>query len=93
VADGFSCRSQIRSATDRAGPHLAEVLALAIREGREGPPSARPEQRLPDTTVPAGEGRGRLVAALLAAGVAGAFHRRRGGATRYLVRKRGASGG
>jgi FAD/FMN-containing dehydrogenase/Fe-S oxidoreductase len=37
VADGFSCRSQIASGTDRHGLHLAEVLAMAITEGREGP--------------------------------------------------------
>jgi Fe-S oxidoreductase len=36
LADGFSCRSQISSGTDRDGLHLAQVLAMAIREGPEG---------------------------------------------------------
>ncbi|WP_426637114.1 FAD-binding and (Fe-S)-binding domain-containing protein [Planosporangium sp. 12N6] len=85
MADGFSCRSQIRSATDRRAMHLAEVLALAIREGREGPSGGRPEQRLPDVSLPAGAGRGRhavrlaLAVTLLAAGVAGAVRHRRNG--------------
>jgi Fe-S oxidoreductase len=37
LADGFSCRSQISSGTSREGLHLAQVLALAIREGQLGP--------------------------------------------------------
>ena len=36
LADGFSCRSQISAATDRNGLHLAQVLALAIRNGPLG---------------------------------------------------------
>ena len=31
VADGFSCREQIRQATGRAAVHLAEVLAAGLR--------------------------------------------------------------
>ena len=31
VADGFSCREQIRQATGRAAVHLAEVLAVGLR--------------------------------------------------------------
>ncbi|MBO0866509.1 MAG: FAD-binding oxidoreductase, partial [Mycobacterium sp.] len=34
LADGFSCRSQITGGTDRDPLHLAQVLALAIREGK-----------------------------------------------------------
>jgi Fe-S oxidoreductase len=30
LADGFSCREQIRQATGREALHLAEVLALAM---------------------------------------------------------------
>jgi FAD/FMN-containing dehydrogenase/Fe-S oxidoreductase len=48
VADGFSCRGQIRSATDRRGLHLAQVLQLAIREGRTGPAARPPENALPE---------------------------------------------
>ncbi|HJT19139.1 MAG TPA: FAD-linked oxidase C-terminal domain-containing protein [Nitrospira sp.] len=35
VADGFSCREQIRQTTDRRGVHLAEVLHLAIQKAAE----------------------------------------------------------
>ncbi|WP_055481986.1 FAD-binding and (Fe-S)-binding domain-containing protein [Sphaerimonospora mesophila] len=34
IADGFSCRGQIADGTGRTALHLAEVLALAIREQR-----------------------------------------------------------
>jgi Fe-S oxidoreductase len=33
VADGFSCREQIRGATGRRALHLAEALQLGLREG------------------------------------------------------------
>jgi Fe-S oxidoreductase len=46
VADGFSCRGQIRSGTDRRPLHLAQVLRLAIREGRLGPAVSPPENAL-----------------------------------------------
>jgi Fe-S oxidoreductase len=36
LADGFSCRSQISGGTDRTGLHLAQVLAMAIRDGQLG---------------------------------------------------------
>jgi FAD/FMN-containing dehydrogenase/Fe-S oxidoreductase len=42
VADGFSCRSQIKAGTGRRALHLAQVIALAYREGRTGP-AGRPE--------------------------------------------------
>ncbi|WP_447987481.1 FAD-binding and (Fe-S)-binding domain-containing protein [Nitrospira sp. Nam74] len=35
VADGFSCREQIRQLTDRRGLHLAEVLHLAMQNAIE----------------------------------------------------------
>jgi Fe-S oxidoreductase len=34
VADGFSCREQIRQATQRRALHLAEVLQRALQHGR-----------------------------------------------------------
>jgi FAD/FMN-containing dehydrogenase/Fe-S oxidoreductase len=37
LADGFSCRSQIADGAARTGLHLAQALALAIREGQGGP--------------------------------------------------------
>jgi hypothetical protein len=33
VADGFSCREQIVQATGRQALHLADVLAMAARDG------------------------------------------------------------
>ncbi|HEU5007113.1 MAG TPA: FAD-linked oxidase C-terminal domain-containing protein [Jatrophihabitantaceae bacterium] len=36
LADGFSCRSQIVSGSDREGLHLAQVIAMAIRAGQDG---------------------------------------------------------
>jgi hypothetical protein len=35
VADGFSCREQLRQTTDRRGLHLAEVLHLAFQKAAE----------------------------------------------------------
>jgi hypothetical protein len=32
VADGFSCREQIKSATERRGMHLAQVIKMALDE-------------------------------------------------------------
>ena len=32
IADGFSCREQIAQCTDRQALHLAEVIAMALRE-------------------------------------------------------------
>jgi Fe-S oxidoreductase len=43
VADGFSCRGQIRSGSPRRGLHLAQVLQMAIREGELGPATNPPE--------------------------------------------------
>jgi hypothetical protein len=51
LADGFSCRSQIRAGSPREGLHLAEVLAMAVREGQAGPRSGAPERSVP--AVPA----------------------------------------
>ncbi len=44
VADGFSCRSQIEQTTERRALHLAQVLRMALAEGRGGPPGALPER-------------------------------------------------
>jgi Fe-S oxidoreductase len=43
VADGFSCRGQIRSGTSRRGLHLAQIIQMAIRDGRQGPAASPPE--------------------------------------------------
>ena len=36
IADGFSCREQIRQGTAREALHLAEILRMAMREERPG---------------------------------------------------------
>jgi FAD/FMN-containing dehydrogenase/Fe-S oxidoreductase len=36
IADGFSCREQIRQTTERRGLHLAEVMRMAIGERADG---------------------------------------------------------
>ena len=36
IADGFSCKEQIEQDTPRHGLHLAEVMAMAIRNGSNG---------------------------------------------------------
>jgi len=46
IADGFSCREQIRQETDRHALHLAEILQIALHEGPAGPPGSYPEKRL-----------------------------------------------
>jgi FAD/FMN-containing dehydrogenase/Fe-S oxidoreductase len=45
IADGFSCRSQIKAGTERRGLHLAQVLQMAIRHGQQGPATTPPERR------------------------------------------------
>jgi FAD/FMN-containing dehydrogenase/Fe-S oxidoreductase len=47
IADGFSCRGQIKAGTNRRGLHLAQVLHLAFAEGQLGPPASPPERTLP----------------------------------------------
>jgi Fe-S oxidoreductase len=44
IADGFSCRTQIRQATGRRALHLADVLEMATRDGAEGPAGEYPER-------------------------------------------------
>ncbi|MCC9742939.1 FAD-binding and (Fe-S)-binding domain-containing protein [Streptomyces sp. MNU89] len=55
IANGFSCKEQIRQETDRRALHLAEVLALALdRDGdpdRQAPPRARPEELVAPTAA------------------------------------------
>ncbi len=49
IADGFSCRKQIEQLTDRRGMHLAEVLSLALRDGRQR--GAYPERQFEEATA------------------------------------------
>jgi Fe-S oxidoreductase len=52
VADGFSCRGQIRAGTSRRGLHLAQVLQMAIRDGQLGPAASPPETARASGTGP-----------------------------------------
>jgi Fe-S oxidoreductase len=61
VADGFSCRGQIASGTHRRALHLAQVLQMALGDGREAPPPPS-ALRFPNSTA---ELFGRLRTALL----------------------------
>ncbi len=45
IADGFSCKTQISETTNRHALHLAQILQMAKREGREGPKDKYPERR------------------------------------------------
>jgi Fe-S oxidoreductase len=47
LADGFSCRGQIKAGTGRRGLHLAQVLQLAYTEGQLGPAASPPETAVP----------------------------------------------
>jgi Fe-S oxidoreductase len=44
IADGFSCREQIRQATDREALHPAQVLQLALRQRRTEVATTYPER-------------------------------------------------
>jgi hypothetical protein len=46
IANGFSCQQQIGQTTNRKAMHLAEALAMALREGPAGPRRGRPENWL-----------------------------------------------
>jgi Fe-S oxidoreductase len=43
LADGFSCREQIRQGTSREALHLAQVLQMASQQGPSGPVRGLPE--------------------------------------------------
>ncbi len=84
LADGFSCRSQIEQTTERRALHLAQVLQMALREGRTGPPGALPERDY------VGDYRGERSRGLLAGLVAGlgAAALAAGGTALWLWRRR-----
>ncbi len=69
LADGFSCREQIRQATGRRALHLAEVLQLALRPREAGEPDAADAvRRLEPAALSRGGGPG--LAAVAGAGLA-----------------------
>jgi FAD/FMN-containing dehydrogenase/Fe-S oxidoreductase len=72
VADGFSCRGQIASGTQRRALHLAQVLQMAIRDGQRGPSGSPPETRYTSdghAALPVGALLGAATVATVAAGV------------------------
>jgi hypothetical protein len=52
VADGFSCREQIRSATTRRALHVAEVARMALAENERAPGVGRPRPVAPARIAP-----------------------------------------
>ncbi len=77
VADGFSCREQIRQETGREGLHLAEVMHLALQKPEPGL-AAFPEGAYRERAPRRPSARGTAVVAAGAAAVllAAAWHRR-----------------
>jgi FAD/FMN-containing dehydrogenase/Fe-S oxidoreductase len=54
IADGFSCREQVRQTTDRFPLHIAQVLEMARKQGARGPVGQYPERQYvtPDPPIP-----------------------------------------
>jgi Fe-S oxidoreductase len=73
IADGFSCREQIRQTTDRVPLHIAEVLKMAIDEGPRGPAGNFPEKNYITPEPPIPSRIKALTLVLLGACVAGAL--------------------
>ncbi|HEX8898132.1 MAG TPA: hypothetical protein VF751_05500, partial [Chthoniobacterales bacterium] len=46
IADGFSCREQIRQTTGRRALHTAQVMQMAMNEGPRGPSGNFPERNM-----------------------------------------------
>lgn len=44
LADGFSCREQVKQRTDRVPLHIADLLKMAIDQGPRGPAGNLPER-------------------------------------------------
>ncbi len=81
VADGFSCREQIRQTTDRKALHRAQVMKMAMEEGPRSPAGNFPEEKYitPDAPIPSlGKTLALLgVAALVIGGIVAWFSRSR----------------
>jgi hypothetical protein len=77
LADGFSCREQVRQTTDRVPLHVAEVLKMALDQGPRGPAGNFPESGYiqPDPAIPSkGKTLGLLaLSAVVIAGLVGAL--------------------
>jgi Fe-S oxidoreductase len=44
LADGFSCREQVKQCTDRVPLHIADLLKMAMNQGPRGPAGNLPER-------------------------------------------------
>jgi Fe-S oxidoreductase len=85
IADGFSCKHQIREGTDRRELHLAQVLQMSLHQAPDGPLGGYPEVLYPDVRL---HGPERLQATLRTAAVLGAGALLAGGAAYALTRRR-----
>jgi FAD/FMN-containing dehydrogenase/Fe-S oxidoreductase len=85
IADGFSCKHQIKEGTDRQALHLAQVLEMALREAPDGPLGGYPEVLYPDVRL---QGPERWQATLRTASVLAIGALLAGGAAYAVVRRR-----
>jgi Fe-S oxidoreductase len=67
IADGFSCKEQIRQGSDRQALHLAQVIQMAMRDDASGPAGAYPERKSVNRTgADLGRSRRRLLGSMAA---------------------------
>jgi FAD/FMN-containing dehydrogenase/Fe-S oxidoreductase len=71
IADGFSCREQIAQGTGRRAMHTAEVLQLALHEGRDVRLNGEPPESVLQRLQPRALERPRVGALAVAAAAAG----------------------
>jgi FAD/FMN-containing dehydrogenase/Fe-S oxidoreductase len=72
ITSGFSCREQISQATGRGAMHLAEVVQLALHEGRDVRLNGEPPETVMQRLQPRALTRPRASALAVAAATAGA---------------------
>jgi hypothetical protein len=72
ITSGFSCREQISQATGRKPMHLAEVVQLALHEGRDIRLNGEPPESVMQRLQPRALTRPRASALAVAAAAAGA---------------------
>jgi hypothetical protein len=71
ISDGFSCREQIAQATGRKAMHMAEVLQLALHEGRDVRLNGEPPETVMQRLQPRALARPRAGALAITAAAAG----------------------
>jgi hypothetical protein len=85
IADGFSCKHQIKEGTDRQALHVAQVLQMALHQAPDGPLGGYPEVHYLDVRL---HGPERLRATLRTASILGVGALLAGGAAYALARRR-----